>query len=88
MKSCMILIPTKFTCNKAIIKSVIEHISNMQRDASGVDAICPSYMTKVISLDLLIEGDYKLHEYAQISQYGILISLIFASLLVHQETND
>lgn len=44
----------------------------MQRDVSGLDGICPSYITGVISMGPLIEYDRKMHGHAEISQYEIL----------------
>lgn len=44
----------------------------MQRDVSGLDGICPSYITGVISVGPLMEYDSKMHGHAEISQYEIL----------------
>ena len=44
----------------------------MLRDMSDLDGICPSYITGVISVGLLIEYDCNTRGHAELSQYEIL----------------
>ncbi len=55
---------------------------------SDIDRICPSHITGVISSSPLMSETGKMHGHAQMSQYEILISFVFMSLLGDQETND
>ena len=60
----------------------------MQRDVSDVDRICPSHITGVISSGPLMSETGKMHGRARMSQYEILTSFVFISLLGDQETKD
>lgn len=48
---------------------------------SDLDGICLACMKGVISPNFLIDLDSKMHGYAEMGQYGILIIFVFVGLL-------